>query len=179
MFMLIVFFLSFFKRCCTPWKQNEGHSQRSRCRKHPILLRYHATVFVCVWVCAWAFVCIHQGVIWNYFWQWRSVLLAIFEGYWFKKKKRPSSISARLPRPPVCIKFSSFGGSGSGGSEQRETEMEQGLAPGWLWHRSSLLAARKCPKAGAALVWKRPELSRSSVRAPGATTHNYCWTPTL
>lgn len=97
-----VFFFFFFKRCCTPWKQNEGHSQRSRCRKHPIVLRYHVTVWVCVCVCVGA--CVHTSRC-N-----MELLLAMKERFachfWgvLIKKKRPSSISARLPRPPVCVK---------------------------------------------------------------------------
>lgn len=157
-------------------KQNEGHSQRSNCRKHHnhVLSSYH--YWRCMWlrlsVCEWVFVRIHQGVIWNYFWQRRSISIAIFFGTEKKKKKKdhpvPFWLICSSPLPPSHCIFSlnkfvllwirhiivyiqlllrvvNRGGLG------REPEMEQGLAPSRLWCGTSVqttLAGRKSQKAG-------------------------------
>lgn len=161
-------------RCSPPWKQNEGHSQRSNCRKHHnhVLSSYH--YWRCMWlrlsVCEWVFVRIHQGVIWNYFWQRRSISIAIFFGTEKKKKRSPCSTLAHLLLSRASLPFHidlnksvllwnrhivyiqlllrvvvNRGGLG------REPEMEQGLAPSRLWYRTSVqttLAGRKSQKAG-------------------------------
>lgn len=168
-----LFLRNSFMRCSPPWKQNEGHSQRSNCRKHHnhVLSSYH--YWRCMWlrlsVCEWVFVRIHQGVIWNYFWQRRSISIAIFFGTEKKKKDRPvplwlicSSPRASLPfhidlnksvllwnRHIVYIQLLlrvvvNRGGLG------REPEMEQGLAPSRLWYGTSIqttLAGRKKSKS--------------------------------
>lgn len=118
--------------------------------------------------CEWVFVRIHQGVIWNYFWQRRNISIAIF-WYW-KKKDRLVSFrlicSCPLPPSSFILSLNKFvllwnwhiivytqlllrvvvntGGLG------REPEMEQGLAPSRLWYRTSVqttLAGRKSPKS--------------------------------
>lgn len=67
------------------------------------LLKVHviASVCVCVRACEWVFVRIHQGVIWNYFRQRRSVLIAFFS-FGTEKKNRTFALlhlgsSALLP----------------------------------------------------------------------------------
>lgn len=94
-----------FTRCSPPWKQNEGHSQRSNCRKTSqscsvllSLLKVHVIVSVCEWV----FVCIHQDVIWNYFFGNEGAFRLPFFLVLKKKKKRLScSILAHLLLPPI------------------------------------------------------------------------------
>lgn len=158
-------------RCSLPWKTNEGHSQRSNCRKHHNHVLSSYRYWRCMWlrlsVCEWVFVRIHQGVIWNYFWQRRSISIATFF-FGTEKKKKDHPVPLRLtcssPLPPshFIFRFNKFlllwnrhiivythlllrvvvnrGGLG------REPGMEQGLAPGRLWYRSSVqttLAGRK------------------------------------
>lgn len=88
-------------------KQNEGHSQRSNCRKHHnhVLSSYH--YWRCMWlrlsVCEWVFVRIHQGVIWNYFWQRRSISIAIFFGTEKKRKKKITLFHFGSSAPPPCL----------------------------------------------------------------------------
>lgn len=58
MFLFLIYF-SFFKFFCTALstvKQNEGHSQRSNCRKHHnhVLSSYH------YWRCMWLWVCVSE-----------------------------------------------------------------------------------------------------------------------
>lgn len=91
-FVLCFFLFCFFNLLRGVHRENnEGHSKRSNCRKHHnhVLSSYHywRCMWLCLNVCGWVFVCIHQGVIWNYFWQWRSISFAIFLVLKKKKKK--------------------------------------------------------------------------------------------
>lgn len=78
---LFLFFKSSFTRRPPPWKktkkkQNEGCSQRSNCRKkkqnEPITIMFCLLITIegacdCERACECVFVCVHRGVIWNYF----------------------------------------------------------------------------------------------------------------
>lgn len=60
-------------------KQNEGRSQRSNCRKKqnkPITIMFCLLITIegacdCERACECVFVCVHRGVIWNYFFFWQ------------------------------------------------------------------------------------------------------------
>lgn len=159
-------------RCSPPWKQMKDILREAIVEN--ITIMFCPLIAIegacdCVWVCEWVFVRIHQGVIWNYFWQRRSISIASFFWYWKKKKIAlfHCGSSAPFPLPPshfIC-RFNTFvllwnrhvivyiqlllrvvvnrGGLG------REPEMEQGLAPSRLWYRTSVqttLAGRKVTK---------------------------------
>lgn len=107
-FVYCFLFLKFFYAGFSAVKTNEGHSQRSNCRKHHNHVLSSCHYWRCMWlrlsVCEWVFVRIHQGVIWNYFWQRRSISIAIFFGT-KKKKRSPCSILAHLLLSPASLPF--------------------------------------------------------------------------
>lgn len=175
LFLLFFFFFFYsFMRCSPPWKQMKDILREAIVEKHHNHVLSSYRCWRCMWlrlsVCEWVFVRIHQGVIWNYFWRRRSISIANFFWYWKKKKKdHPVPlwlICSSPPRPPshFIFRFNKFvllwnrhivytqlllrvvvnrGGLG------REPEMEQGLAPGRLWYRTSVrttLAGRKSKK---------------------------------
>ena len=100
-----------FTRCSPPWKQNEGHSQRSNCRKKTSqscsvllsLLKVHVIASECVWVS----VCTHTS-------RCNMELLSANEGAFRlpvflvlkkKKKRSPCSILAHLLLHPASLPF--------------------------------------------------------------------------
>lgn len=171
-FLFIVFFFkNSFMRRSAPRKQNEGHSQRSNCRKHHnhVLSSYH--YWRCMWLrlSVWVSVCAHTS---------RCNMELLFgneEAFrlpFFGTEKKIALFhfgSSAPPSPPSHFIFTlnkfvllwnrhimvsiqlllrvvvNRGGLG------REPEMEQGLAPSRLWCRTSVqttLAGRKSQKAG-------------------------------
>lgn len=151
-------------------KTNEGHSQRSNCRKHHdhVLSSYH--YWRCMWlrlsVREWVFVRIHQGVKWNYFLATKEH----FDCHFFGTEKIALfhfGSFALLPcLPPIsylvwmnlcssgtdmllfiyscCSVVVNRGGFGQG------TRNGTGSAPSRFWYRTSVqttLAGRKSQKA--------------------------------
>lgn len=109
-FIVFFFFFLYYScmRCSPPWKQMKDILREATVENITILFCPLIAVegaCDCVWVCEWVFVRIHQGVIWNYFWQWRSILIANTFWYWKKEKKITLfhwGSSAPLPRlPPI------------------------------------------------------------------------------
>lgn len=85
-------------------KTNEGHSlnaavkKKKKSQSFSVLLSLFEGACGCVWVCVSPCLCAYiQSVIWNYFWQRRSILIAFF--LLVLKKRSSCSIFA-------CLQFS-------------------------------------------------------------------------
>lgn len=161
------FFVLFLYAVFSAVKTNEGHSQRSNCRKHhhPVLSSYRC--WRCMWLRlgVWVSVCAHTSRC-N-----MELLLAMKEHfdcqYFLVLKKRkedhpvplrlfcssPSSPSHSTVRPNklvhscnqnvlVYVQLLLPVAVDRGGGLVGEPEMEQGLAPSRLWFRSSVQTDR-------------------------------------
>lgn len=148
-------------------KTNEGHSQRSNCRKHHNHVLSSDHYWRCMWlrlsVCEWVFVRIHQGVKWNYFLATKEHFDCLFVFGTEKITLFHLGSSALLPcLPPIsylvwlnlcfsesdmllfiyscCSVVVNRGGFGQG------TRNGTGSAPSRFWYRTSVqttLAGRK------------------------------------